>query len=128
MDQLPRGSRWVLIALIVLGTKCAVVFFVWLFQSGHMANPVLFGAILVSAAYKTLRAMLDWYHFAQIRLPEDRPAPPGLEVDVFTTACPGEPREMIVELHAALPDEVREQPWIDLQVRASNWIIEHPGS
>ena len=32
--------------------------------------------------------------------------------------------EVIVELHATLPDEVRNQPWIELHVRASNWIIE----
>ena len=32
--------------------------------------------------------------------------------------------ELIVEVHATLPDEVRGQPWIDLQVRTSNWVIE----
>jgi cellulose synthase (UDP-forming) len=78
--------------------------FVWWFaDADNIGYAPLYWLLTFSLSFKLLRTLYEWYHYVSVREPVAIARQPGYQptVDVLTTACPGEPREMIVRtLHA----------------------------
>ena len=85
--------RW----LVGLGLLTLGQFIWWFARPSHIGYAPLFWLVCVSLGFKMLQMLHEWVHYTQVREPI-RPAmdAPLRRVDVLTTACPGEPLEMIV--------------------------------
>ncbi|WP_234794949.1 glycosyltransferase family 2 protein [Hymenobacter arizonensis] len=73
-------------------------FLVWFIDPEHIGYAPLFWLLAVSLGFKMLRMLHEWAHYVQVQEPV-APAPEWVSlrtVDVLTTACPGEPHDMIV--------------------------------
>lgn len=88
--------------LIGLGCVLMLIFVGWFINPYHVGNPLLYTLLTAALAFKLLRMLHEWYHYYSISVP----APPTMSrrptVDVFTTACPGEPCDMIIQTLEAI--------------------------
>ncbi|WP_092770540.1 glycosyltransferase family 2 protein [Hymenobacter actinosclerus] len=83
--------------LVAIGLALTAYFLWWFATSNPVGSPVLFWLLVVSLAFKLLRMLHEWYHYVAISHPVvPAAAPPAYTVDMLTTACPGEPRDMII--------------------------------
>jgi cellulose synthase (UDP-forming) len=78
--------------------------FVWIyFQPQNRGDTPLFVLLSISVVFKLTRLLHEWYHYWNVVPPKPPPAPPPpYRVDVLTTYCPGEPREMVVHTLRAI--------------------------
>jgi len=89
-------ERVVLAILVFLGLQSIIYFGFWWFQLEHINEPVLFALLSIATWYGVFRIFVGWYNAFHVDQPDERPAPPGLGVAIFTTSSPGEPYEMFV--------------------------------
>lgn len=82
--------------LVLIGLILTGHFLWWFADSDHIGYPLLFWLLTVSLGFKLLRMLHEWYHYVQVSKPV-QPARTNHQytVDVLTTACPGEPLDMI---------------------------------
>lgn len=81
----------ILTGLLFLGV------FVWVyFQPANRGYSWLYTLLTISVLFKLLRLLHEWYHYWNVRPPVRPPVTRTWTVDVLTTYCPGEPREMVV--------------------------------
>ncbi|WP_223284556.1 glycosyltransferase family 2 protein [Hymenobacter qilianensis] len=82
--------------LVLIGVLLTGHFLWWFADSDHIGYPLLFWLLTVSLGFKLLRMLHEWYHYVQVSKPI-LPARTNHQytVDVLTTACPGEPLDMI---------------------------------
>lgn len=92
-------------ALIALGLLLLGWFGWWFVDARHIGYAPLFWLLCISLGFKLLRMLYEWYHYASISYAR-APALPGpapvATVDILTTACPGEPRAMIIRTLEAM--------------------------
>src|ERR1043166_4597576 len=94
-------DRWVIRLLIVSGIIVMAVFLVWFIQPDHMGDPLIFWMLCAALLFKLAKMIQEWYHYWAPSIPPRPPYDRNYEVDIFTTFCAGEPREMVVAtLHA----------------------------
>lgn len=75
----------------------SLIFFIYGFvtevESGHK---VLYGLLTASLIFKLLKSFFEWYHYVGLTEVAHRvDIKKHFTVDMFTTACPGEPYDMI---------------------------------
>ncbi|GAA4460443.1 hypothetical protein GCM10023189_35560 [Nibrella saemangeumensis] len=97
-----RKERLTVRFLIGLGLLALLQFIWWFFLPGHKGHPWLYGLLTFSLLYKVFRMLHEWYHYVSISVPERPVAHRPYAVDVLTTACPGEPHEMIINTLEAI--------------------------
>jgi cellulose synthase (UDP-forming) len=82
--------------LIVVGLLF-VVGFMWVyFDPQNRGDTNLFTLLTISVLFKLLRVLHEWYHYWWVKPVVPRQATRTWTVDVLTTYCPGEPRDMVV--------------------------------
>lgn len=89
-------ERVVLGILVFVGLQSIIYFGFWWFQLEHINEPVLFVLLSIATWYGVFRIFVGWYNAFHVDHPDEKPAPPGLRVAIFTTSSPGEPYEMFV--------------------------------
>ncbi|OLY94694.1 hypothetical protein BUE76_06445 [Cnuella takakiae] len=75
----------------------------WLFDRRYAGFTPLYFLLLISIGYKILKVLFEWYHYWNLRHPA--PPPPlrrQWTVDMFTTAMPGEPFQLIEDTLKAM--------------------------
>lgn len=82
--------------LIGMGVAFMAVFLWVYFQPANRGYSWLFGLLTVSVLFKLARLLHEWYHYWNVRPPVRPCATRNWTVDVLTTYCPGEPREMVI--------------------------------
>lgn len=64
-----------------------------------VGHPVLYFLLTITLLFKIVKTLFEWYHFSGLYQKEVRSIQPkaknGYTVDMLTTACPGEPFDMI---------------------------------
>ncbi|KUG07683.1 hypothetical protein ASU33_15275 [Solirubrum puertoriconensis] len=93
--------------LIILGVAALLYFLIWFIDPAHVGYRPLFWLLTISLGFKVLRTLHEWVHYAGVSLPvppDTLPAStaPQLRVDMLTTACPGEPRDMVARTLRAM--------------------------
>ncbi|WP_375435520.1 glycosyltransferase [uncultured Hymenobacter sp.] len=90
--------------LVAVGCVLLLQFIWWFADADHIGNPLLFWLLTVSLGFKFLRTLHEWYHYINVREPVTPVWQPGYAptIDVLTTACPGEPYDMIVRTLQAM--------------------------
>ena len=87
-------KKTILSVLIFAGLLCIIRLFNWWFREEHIANNFLFILLSLIFWWGIIRTVIVWISYLQISIPEDKPAPPGYRVAIFTTSTPGEPLSM----------------------------------
>jgi cellulose synthase (UDP-forming) len=71
-----------------------------------VGNPLLFGLLTTALGFKILKSLFEWYHYAGLKprkVENQNKIQKELKtVDMFTTACPGEPYEMFEQTLKAM--------------------------
>ena len=88
--------------LIAAAIVMLVVFFVWLLQPDHIGDLWLFVPIVAAFALTAISWLFEWWYYWRIDAPTPREPKRPYTVDVFTTACPGEPYGMIARTLEAM--------------------------
>jgi cellulose synthase (UDP-forming) len=98
------GARQMRI-LVLIGVLFLAQFFWWFADSNHIGYAPLFWLLTFSLCYKMLRMLHEWYHYVKVQepvMPANAAELPLRTVDMLTTACPGEPHDMIIRSLEAL--------------------------
>lgn len=81
--------------LILVGLLFMVAFVVVYFQPESRGYSWLFVGLTISVLFKLFRLLHEWYHYWNVKPPVRLLVTKTWTVDVFTTYCPGEPRDMV---------------------------------
>ena len=94
-----KNMRW----LVAAACLCLAHFLWWFFATLRIGYAPLFWLLAVSLGFKILRMVHEWVHYVQVQEPVPPAYTPAIRtVDVLTTACPGEPRGMIIRTLEAM--------------------------
>lgn len=88
--------------LAILGTLAVGAFFIWMFDPDHRGDPWLFWPLALSLAYNAVWWVMEWSNYARPKFEPFVPPRRKWTVDILTTACPGEPRGMILRTLLAM--------------------------
>lgn len=88
--------------LIVVGLLFMAAFLWVFFQPENRGYSWLFGLLATSVLFRILRLLHEWYHYWNVVHPTRPVATRTWMVDVLTTYCPGEPREMVINTLEAI--------------------------
>jgi cellulose synthase/poly-beta-1,6-N-acetylglucosamine synthase-like glycosyltransferase len=99
----PKKSEIFIIRILILfGVGTIGVFLWWFFSEDRIGYPYLFWPLTIALFFKFMRTLHEWYHYYHVSVPLKPSTHRTYSVDVLTTACPGEPEEMIVETLKAM--------------------------
>jgi cellulose synthase (UDP-forming) len=87
-------KKTILLVFIIAGLLSIIRLFNWWFREEHIANNFLFILLSLIFWWGIIRTMIVWVSYLQISIPEEKPAPNGYSVAIFTTSTPGEPLSM----------------------------------
>jgi hypothetical protein len=88
--------------LVTAGILLLLNFLIWLFEPSRRGDLWLFWPLTAALLLKVSRWLIEWMYCLRITPPPFVPPQRHWTVDVFTTACPGEPKEMIVRTLRAM--------------------------
>ena len=100
----PPGKKELFTIRFMIGLGCLLmlIFVGWFIQPSHVGDPLLYILLTAALVFKLLRMLHEWYHYFNISVPEKPRNVPLFSVDVFTTAFPGEPHDMIISTLEAM--------------------------
>lgn len=88
--------------MILLGVGSIVYLLYCLFRHSQIGFPPFYWILMFAISFNCLRTLHEWYHYFSISIPQAPPAETAFSVDIFTTYCPGEPLEMVVNTLRAI--------------------------
>ncbi len=97
-----KAERFQMRALVITGVILVCCFLAWLFNKEHIGYLPLYILICISLTYKLVKILFEWYHYWSIDVPAKPVLRTPFTVDMFTTAMPGEPLEMITNTLVAM--------------------------
>jgi cellulose synthase (UDP-forming) len=100
----PPNSREVAwkTTLILLGIVFSLDFLIWLTDPRLVGDRLLYTLLLLTFVYFIARIYLEWYFTLRISSPVAPVRTREWKVDVLTTYCEGEPREMVINTLKAI--------------------------
>ncbi len=102
IHQLKKTEIWIIRFLICCGMLSMVLFILWFVNPEHVGWQPIYWLLTLALFFKLGKMIHEWYHYWSVSIP---PAPLSTKVwkvDVLTTACPGEPQEMIIRTLKAM--------------------------
>lgn len=81
-------------AVIALGVLTSFFYFAWWFRHDRLADPWLALGFVLAGIYVVCQIYCAWFVYLHVHVPETRPAPRGLGVDVFVPVY-DEPLELV---------------------------------
>jgi cellulose synthase (UDP-forming) len=88
--------------LISCGLLSMVIFIFWFFDPRHIGCAPLYYFLTFALFFKLLKMVHEWYHYWSVSVPEVPVWKTQWNVDMLTTACPGEPKDMIIRTLKAM--------------------------
>jgi len=88
--------------LICLGLVGMIIFLSWFINPQHIGNAYIFWFLTFALLFKLVKMLHEWYHYWSVGIPETPSIKTNHSVDILTTACPGEPQEMIIRTLKAM--------------------------
>jgi cellulose synthase (UDP-forming) len=93
----------VLVHLLVFAAFQSMLYFaVWWLDPEHAKQWIFFFPLTLATFWLFHESFIYWFYLIGMKTPRHRDAKPGVVVDVFTTAAPGEPVEMFARSLPAL--------------------------
>jgi cellulose synthase (UDP-forming) len=91
----PARALWIVRTLIVMALVQLALFLGWLLQPDHRGDWLPFWLLTAGLGFKIFRWLNTWYQYWSVQEVPPLRTRRAWTVDVFTTACPGEPHDMI---------------------------------
>lgn len=88
--------------LIFCGLVSSIYFLIWLTDTEHISFLPLYAMLVASAFYAMSKVYLEWYAVWKFKMEGAKTSPKVWTVDVLTTYCKGEPKEMIINTLKAI--------------------------
>jgi cellulose synthase (UDP-forming) len=99
----PRPLEMILLRLLIIAGSLLVLFFIAWFTHESVAGYLpLYVLLCISLTYKLLKLCFEWYHYWSIGLSRRPRSVKQPTADIFTTAMPGEPFDMIKKTLVAM--------------------------
>ncbi len=87
--------------LVLSGLVSMFIFLNWLLRPEFLGYKPLYYVLIILFVYKALRLLYEWFLCFHLSVPEKPVITKQWRVDVLTTYCPPEPKEMVIKtLHA----------------------------
>jgi cellulose synthase/poly-beta-1,6-N-acetylglucosamine synthase-like glycosyltransferase len=101
IDEIKKKDIWTVRALIGCAIAIMVLFIWWFIEPEHIGYQPIFWLLTFALLFKLVKMLHEWYHYWSPSIPTPPELKTKFRVDVLTTACPGEPKDMIIRtLHA----------------------------
>lgn len=97
-----KKDIWIIRILIGCGVMCMIIFVLWFIKPEHIGYKPIYWLLTLALLFKLLKMLHEWYHYWSVSVPICPVWKTKWKVDVLTTACPGEPREMIIRTLKAM--------------------------
>lgn len=100
--QPPKGVIVQVRILAAVGVIALGAFFLWLVHPDRRGDAWLFWPLVLALFYRALSWLFEWCNYVRPKFEAFVPPRRDWTVDVFTTACPDEPRGMILRTLRAM--------------------------
>ncbi|MCE3259725.1 MAG: cellulose synthase, partial [Bacteroidetes bacterium] len=99
----PRKSEvYTIRFLIMCGIVMMITFVIWFINPDHIGYSPIFWLLTFALLFKLVKMIHEWYHYWSVSIPVRPESKKEYTVDILTTACPGEPRDMIIRTLQAM--------------------------
>jgi cellulose synthase (UDP-forming) len=88
--------------MIVLAASLLAGFVWWFVNDEHIGHGGLFAVLTFALFFKIIKMVHEWYHYWSPSVPLKPVRTREYTVDMLTTACPGEPKDMIIRTLRAM--------------------------
>jgi len=102
LENPKKKDRYVLTLLISFGLLSLFIFWQWILRLENRGDLYLFVPLILAFAYKSIYTIYEWFLYLGIKVSPFPERKRKFTVDVFTTAFPGEPHEMIIDTLKAM--------------------------
>jgi len=102
VGHVKKKDIWFIRFLIGCGLGCMIIFVVWFVKPEHIGYKPIYWLLTLALIFKLLKMLHEWYHYWSVSVPSIPNWKTKRNVDILTTACPGEPHEMIVRTLKAM--------------------------
>jgi len=97
-----KKDVFVIRLLIVCAAICMLSFITWFVDYEHIGYGPIFWLLTFALLFKLVKMLHEWYHYWSPSVPKMPGSTKKWTVDILTTACPGEPKEMIIRTMRAM--------------------------
>lgn len=99
----PSRKELIALRLMILIGICSTVYLLYnLVGRAQIGFAPFYWILMPAIAFNCLRLLHEWYHYFSIAVIEPPKETKHFTVDIFTTFCPGEPYEMVVQTLEAI--------------------------
>jgi cellulose synthase (UDP-forming) len=99
----PKRKETIIIrSLITCGLGLMIAFLWWFIDPDHVGYAPVFWLLTTALVFKLVKMLHEWYHYWSVDVPQAPVMTKQWKVDMLTTACPGEPKEMIIDTLRAM--------------------------
>ncbi|HEX8515153.1 MAG TPA: glycosyltransferase [Bacteroidia bacterium] len=102
ISKINKKDIWTVRALIGCALAIMALFVWWFVRPEHIGYQPIYWMLTIALLFKLVKMLHEWYHYWNLSIPVPPPLKTNFTVDVLTTACPGEPKEMIVRTLRAM--------------------------
>lgn len=102
IGHIKKKDTWIIRVLIGCGLACMIIFVLWFIKPSHIGYKPIYWLLTLALLFKLLKMLHEWYHYWSLSIPPIPLWKTKRAVDILTTACPGEPYEMIVRTLTAM--------------------------
>lgn len=102
VNSLKKADIRVIRFLIGCGLVTMFIFITWFFKAENNGYGPLYWALTFALLFKLLKMVQEWYHYWSPSIPVRPEQKTKFSADILTTACPGEPKEMIIRTLEAM--------------------------
>lgn len=104
ISRIEKKDIYTIRALIICALAMMALFVYWFINPDHIGYPPIFWLLTTALLFKLVKMLHEWYHYWALSIPVAPELKTKFTVDVLTTACPGEPQEMIIRTLRAMKE------------------------
>jgi cellulose synthase (UDP-forming) len=102
VDQIRKKDIWTIRILIVCALIVMFLFISWFAKIDHIGYLPIYLLLTTAMIFKLAKMLHEWYHYWHPSIPQAPVLKTKFTADMLTTACPGEPKEMIINTLRAM--------------------------
>ncbi|MCE3277855.1 MAG: family 2 glycosyl transferase [Bacteroidetes bacterium] len=104
ISEIKKKDVWTIRVLIGCGLGLMGIFVWWFISPAHIGYKPIFWLLTIALLFKMVKMLHEWYHYWSLSIPVRPELKTKYTVDILTTACPGEPQEMIIRTLRAMKE------------------------